>query len=86
MQNNIPHLTPEEFKEGKAGIIWAPYIIKTVKTSINNTTVWHSNKFLNLLLRIKFFFWKPKDLKIFEKYSNKPINPNCYETIKITYE
>ena len=83
MQNNIPNLTQEEFRDGKAGYIWVPYITKTVKTTINNTTVWHSNKFINFLLKIKFFFWKPKDLKIFEKYSKKTVNTKYYATFKI---
>lgn len=83
MQNNIRHLTPEEFRDGKAGIIYVPYIFKTVKSSINNTTVWHSNKFINFLLKIKFFFWKPKGLKTFEKYSKKTVNAKYYETFKI---
>ena len=63
--------------------IYAPYVIKTVKTTVNNVTVWHSNKLINLLLKIKFFFWKPKTLKRFEKYINKPINPKFYKTITI---
>ena len=81
--NNIPNLTPDEFKEGKSGFILVPYTLKTTKTSINNVTVWHSNKLINLWLKIKFFFYTPKELKNFEKYGNKPIDSKYYETITI---
>ena len=87
MSNNldkeIPFLTPEEFKEGKPGYIYAPYTTKTVKTTINGVTVWHSNKLINFWLKIKFFFWKPKTLKNFEAYASKPINSKFYKTITI---
>ena len=81
--DNIPNLTQEELQDGKAGYIYAPYVIKTVKTTVNSVTVWHSNKLINILLKIKFFFWKPKTLKRFEKYINKPINTKFYKTITI---
>lgn len=78
--DNIPPLPPNQLK---SGIIYVPYVTKTVATKINNITVWHSNKFINLWLKIKFLFWKPKVLKRFEKYSNKPINSKFYAEIKI---
>jgi hypothetical protein len=81
--DNIPDLTSEEFKEGKSGYIYAPYVTKTVKTSVNGVTVWYSNKMINLCLKIKFFFYTPKALKNFEKYSNKPIDSKYYEAITI---
>ena len=82
--DKIPILTPEEFKEGKTGIIYAPFIIKTRSTDINGVTVWHSNRLVNFWLKIKFFFWKPKAIKNLEKYATKPINTKYYETFKIT--
>ena len=82
--NKSPTLTPEEFKEGKTGIIYAPYITKTLKTTINGTTVWHSNKLINLWLKIKLFFWKPKTIKNLEKYATKPIDSKYYQTISIS--
>jgi hypothetical protein len=79
--DNIPNLTQEELQDGKAGYIYAPYVIKTVKTTVNGVTVWHSNKLINFWLKIKFFFWKPKTLKNFEAYAAKPINAKYYSTI-----
>lgn len=83
LNKEIPFLTPEEFKEGKSGYFYVPYITKTVKTTINGVTVWHSNKLINFWLKIKFFFWKPKTLKNFEAYASKPINSKFYKTITI---
>jgi len=60
------------------GIIWVPYTIKTVSTSINGETVWYANKWKNLLLKIKHFFIKPKYLKNTHIYKNKPVNPSFY--------
>jgi hypothetical protein len=80
-EDKIPTLTPEEFQNGKAGYIYAPYTTKTVKTTVNGVTVWHSNKLINFWLKIKFFFWKPKTLKNFEAYAAKPINAKYYSTI-----
>lgn len=34
------------------GYVWVPYEIKTIKTTVNNRTVWHSNKIINLFLKI----------------------------------
>ena len=82
-RDNIPTLTSEEFKNGKSGYIYVPYVTKTVKTTVNGVTVWHSNKMINLWLKIKFFFWKPKTLKNFEAYGNKLINSKYYKTISI---
>jgi hypothetical protein len=83
-KDKIPTLKPGEFKGGKAGYIYLPYVTKTVKADINGVTVWHSNKLINFWLKIKFFFWKPKTLKNFEVYAAKPINANYYKTISIT--
>jgi hypothetical protein len=68
------------------GYVWAPYVCVTVATSINGETVWYKNKFKNFLLKIKHFFIKPKYLKskFISKYSQKTINSNFYNTIKIT--
>jgi len=64
----------------KEGIIYVPYLLVTSSTSINGETVWYKNKFKNFLLKIKFFFIKPKHKKF---YVNKPINAKYYESFKI---
>jgi len=66
------------------GIIYVPYVIETNSTSINGITVWYKNKWKNLLLKIKFFFKKPNELKRWEAYSTKAINSKYYQKIKIT--
>jgi hypothetical protein len=81
--DKTPTLTPEEFQNGKAGYIYIPFITKTVKTSVNGVTVWHSNKLINFWLKIKFFFWKPKTLKNFEVYASKSINAKYYSTVTL---
>ena len=48
--NNKPKINKDELDKG---YILAPYITKTVKTSINGETVWYANKYKNLLLKIK---------------------------------
>ena len=65
------------------GIVWLPYAIKVASTSINGETVWHANKWKNILLKIKHFFIKPKYLKNAHIYKNKPVNPSLYREIKI---
>ena len=55
------------------GYVWLPYIFKTVRT----------DKWKNLLLKIKHFFIKPKYLKNAHLYSKKTINSKFYQTIKI---
>jgi len=70
-----------DFKE--QGYFWAPYITKIVSTSINGETVWHSNKWKNFLLKIKWLFFKSKNLKSLGKYREKKINPKFYGKIKI---
>ncbi len=55
--NNKPKINKDDLDKG---YILAPYIIKTVKTSIDGKTVWYANKWKNLLLKIKYFFLKPK--------------------------
>lgn len=65
------------------GYVYIPYVMKTVKTTINGETVWCVNKMKNLLLKIKRFFYKSKNLKNAEKYLNKPVNSSFYTTVKI---
>lgn len=74
-----------------SGIVYLPYLIKTRKTMINNETVWHSNKFINLLLKIKRFFIKSKNSqfpanKINSRYATKIVNAGMYGQIKIEYK
>lgn len=46
------------------GIVFVPYIIDEPKsTDINGEVVWYRNKWKNLLLKIKRFFYKSKNLK-----------------------
>jgi hypothetical protein len=59
------------------GYIFVPYICKTISTSINNETVWYSNKWKNLFLRIKFFFIKPKCYKN-SRYYKKTISTTSF--------
>ena len=66
------------------GYVWLPYITKTVKTTINGETVWYENKWKNLLLKIKYFFIKPKYLKNDHFYKKKLINSSLYDVIKIS--
>lgn len=65
------------------GIVYVPYIMKTCSTSVNGITVWHSNKFINFLIKIKHFFYTPKALRKFNKYANKPVNSKFYSKIQI---
>jgi len=66
------------------GYVLMPYIIKTVKTSINGETAWYANKWKNLLLKIKHFFIKPKYLKNAHIYTHKVVNPSLYVVVNIT--
>jgi hypothetical protein len=67
------------------GVVFTPYIIGEPKsTDINGEVVWYRNKLLNLLLKIKRFFYKSKNLKNVEKYSNKKVNSSFYGVVKIT--
>jgi hypothetical protein len=68
-------------KKIKPGVVYLPYIMKTKSTSINGVTVWHSNKFINLMLKIKHFFFKPKEIEL--KYNKRTIDTNFYVTINI---
>jgi hypothetical protein len=70
----------------KNGIVWFPYVSIIVKTSINGETVWYKNKWKNLLLKIKYFFVKPKYLKNVNFYKNKPVNNSYYTTFNINNE
>jgi hypothetical protein len=79
MENN-PKINKEDLDKG---YILAPYITKTVKTSINGETVWYANKWKNLLLKIKYFFIKPKYLKNAHIYKNKVVNSSYYGVVKI---
>jgi hypothetical protein len=65
------------------GIVWLPYIMVNIKTTINGETVWYKNKFKNVLLKIKHFFFKPKYLKNADIYSKKVINSKYYTTINL---
>jgi hypothetical protein len=84
LKNTIEKMNKLDKQDLTSGIIYVPYIIETTSTSINNTTVWYKNKWKNLWLKIKFFFKKPDELKRFEKYSKKLIDPKFYQEIKIT--
>ena len=75
-----------------APYIWVPWVPVTVATSINGEIVWYKNRWKNLLLKIKFFFIKPRYLidsenfpnkKINTRYYDKPVNPDFYTKIKI---
>jgi hypothetical protein len=67
----------------KPRIVYLPYITKVISTNVNGTTVWHSSKFINFWLKIKFFFYKPEALKKLEIYANKKVSAKYYELIKI---
>jgi len=58
--------------------ISVPYIFKTISTSVNGETVWYSNKWKNLLLKIKHFFFKPKCFKNANIYNKKIISHSYY--------
>lgn len=62
--------------------IYAPYIMVCTSTTVNNEVVWYKNKWKNLLLKIKRYFFKSKNIKNFEKYQNKTINSKYYQEIK----
>lgn len=67
------------------GVVFAPYIIGEPKsTDINGEVVWYQNKWQNLLLKIKRFFYKSKNLKNGEKCLNKKVNSSFYGVVKIT--
>ena len=61
-------------KTNANGIIFVPYICKTIKSDVNGETVWHSNKFINFLLKVKRLFYKSKNLKNHEIYSKTQID------------
>jgi hypothetical protein len=82
VKKEISNIKMENNKEN--GFVYIPYILKTVSTSINGETVWHVNKWKNLLLKIKRFFYKSKNFKNSEKYLNKKINRSFYTPVKIT--
>jgi len=81
---NIYNLKLFNMKHYENQIVYMPYILKTVSTSINGETVWYENKWKNLLLKIKRFFCKSKNFKNSEKYLNKKVNRSFYTPVKIT--
>lgn len=69
------------------GVVVVPYIIGEPKsTDINGEVVWYRNKMKNLLLKIKRFFYKSKNLKNTEKYLNRKVNSPFYGVVKIDGE
>lgn len=66
------------------GIVMAPFISRIDSVYINGEVTWYRNKWKNILLKIKHFFFKPKYLKLLPRYKDKPVNPNYYKTFKIT--
>jgi hypothetical protein len=66
------------------GIVWMPYVAKTVSVSVNGETVWHANVWKNLCLKIRRFFIRPKYMKNADAYKNKQVNPGFYCTIEIS--
>jgi hypothetical protein len=68
--------------KNEQGVIWAPYTTRNVSTDINGELVWHSNKFINFLLKVKRFFIKPKYLKNTGLYKKK-IDSSGYGILKI---
>ena len=73
------------------GVIYCPYRIVTTKITVNNRVVWHRNKFINFLLKIKFFYIKSPYFYKFgcripemaSRYGNRTINPSYYGKIEI---
>ncbi len=66
------------------GFVYVPFIIgEPEQTDINGEVVWYRNKMKNLLLKIKRFFYKSKNIKHSEKYLNKKVNSSFYGVIKI---
>lgn len=65
------------------GVIYVPYVLSTKSTSINGEVVWYKNKWRNLLLKIRHFFFKPKCYNNMNRYSEKPIDASNYGVIKI---
>jgi hypothetical protein len=62
-------------------IVYIPFEFKIAETMVNSETVWYANKWKNLFLKIKHFFFKPKcynNSNIYKKRINfsyyKPIN------------
>ena len=69
------------------GVVFVPYIIGEPKsTDINGKVVWYRNKWKNLLLKIKWFFYKSKNLKKAEKNLKKKVNSSFYGVVKIDDE
>lgn len=69
----------ENNKDGRYTYI--PFTTKCVATMINSETVWYANKWKNLFLKIKFFFYKSKNLKSFEKNINRKVKSSRYSKI-----
>ena len=80
--NNEITITKSRFEE--SGLVYVPYVIGEPRsTSINGITVWYKNKWKNFFLKIKFLFFKPKELKSFEQYRKNPVNPKFYSKINV---
>ena len=67
-------------------LIPAPYVNKTIKTTVNSETVWHSNKIINILLKIKRFFYKSNNYKSHEKFLKIKVPSGHYNTFDIEYK
>ena len=67
----------------ESGMIFVPYIFKPIKTTVNNETVWHANKWKNLFLKVTHLFYKSKNYKTFIKYSKKIVDSSLYEKIAV---
>ena len=67
-------------------LIHAPYVTKSIKTTVNSETIWHSNKIINMLLKLKRFFYKSKNFKNHEKFLKIKVPFEHYNTIDIDSE
>ena len=67
-------------------LIPAPYVNKSIKTTVNSETIWHSNKIINMLLKLKRFFYKSKNYKNYEKFLKIKVPSGHYNTFDIDSE
>lgn len=67
-------------------LIHVPYVTKCTKTTVNSETVWHSNKIINILLKIKMYFYKSKNYKNHEKFLKMKVPSEHYKTFDIDSE
>ena len=63
-----------------------PYVNKSIKTTVNSETIWHSNKIINMLLKIKRFFYKSNNYKSHEKFLKIKVPSGHYNTFDIDSE